>query len=347
MKNFSLALCALFTLIGCNESAPVDSRGGQATLPSSGKSDSPREANWETNGLDEGVIEGQEEEQPSDPDESIYPPSTLRIEIADECVSPCSLGIHYEGPFLITRVAYEGEDGFLGFAYGPTYELTYDFTKGGKESLKAFAFAGDALIAEASQEVVVLLPKDTCDAFESTLDESAPIQIAGTGAPSGAHALNWLPPADAVFYAAFKGYPGMAAIHEGIDYIHGDVSLPFVGVSAASDGEVAYVRTGCPQSSLFNPNADIRECGSGWGNHVIINHGNGIFTRYAHLSPGSLEVAVGQTVLAGDPLGEMGNSGRSEIRHLHFELGFSSVEFNPCQPAQSFASVHDPASVGL
>jgi len=98
---------------------------------------------------------------------------------------------------------------------------------------------------------------------------------------------------------------------------------------------------------LFNSNAENRECGSGWGNHVVLDHGNGIHTRYAHISPGTLEVLVGQQVLAGDLLGEMGNSGRSETRHLHFELGVSSQGFDPCTPAQSLDTVYDPATVGL
>ena len=57
-----------------------------------------------------------------------------------------------------------------------------------------------------------------------------------------------------------------------------------------------------------------------WGNHVVIDHGNGEFSRLGHLKSGSVKVAKGQRVAAGDPLGEMGSSGSSLFPHLHYEL---------------------------
>ena len=98
---------------------------------------------------------------------------------------------------------------------------------------------------------------------------------------------------------------------------------------------------------MFTPNIDSRECGSGWGNHVVIDHGNGIHTRYSHLAPETINVRVGELLLAGDLLGEMGNTGRSETRHLHFELGVAHQGFDPCSPSQSLDTVYDPEAVGL
>jgi murein DD-endopeptidase MepM/ murein hydrolase activator NlpD len=73
----------------------------------------------------------------------------------------------------------------------------------------------------------------------------------------------------------------------------------------------------------------------------VVDHGNDIFTRYAHLKPGETVVLVGDTVERGDTLGLMGNSGRSDVRHLHFELGSWAAEFDPCAPAQSMGYVYD------
>jgi len=56
----------------------------------------------------------------------------------------------------------------------------------------------------------------------------------------------------------------------------------------------------------------------GYGNYVVVKHGNGAQTLYAHLS--SVSVGVGETVGAGDALGIIGNTGRSTGTHLHFEV---------------------------
>ncbi|MBX2866488.1 M23 family metallopeptidase [Candidatus Kaiserbacteria bacterium] len=56
----------------------------------------------------------------------------------------------------------------------------------------------------------------------------------------------------------------------------------------------------------------------GYGNYVVIRHGNGTQTLYAHLS--SVSVSVGETVGAGETVGGVGNTGRSTGTHLHFEV---------------------------
>lgn len=56
------------------------------------------------------------------------------------------------------------------------------------------------------------------------------------------------------------------------------------------------------------------------GNCVIEDLGGGFFALYAHLIPGTLKVARGQWVHAGDMLGQLGNSGNSTEPHLHFQV---------------------------
>ncbi|WP_034550923.1 peptidoglycan DD-metalloendopeptidase family protein [Carnobacterium funditum] len=74
---------------------------------------------------------------------------------------------------------------------------------------------------------------------------------------------------------------------------------------------------------------EVAGYGSGWGNHVIINHGNGLKTLYAHMVSGSLAVAPGQNVSQGQQLGIMGTTGASTGVHLHFEVYVNGTRVNP------------------
>lgn len=70
---------------------------------------------------------------------------------------------------------------------------------------------------------------------------------------------------------------------------------------------------------------------SGWGYAVKIDHGNGTHTLYGHMVPGSLLVQKGERVIPGQPLGTMGNSGRSYGVHLHLEVWVADKRVDPEQ----------------
>jgi murein DD-endopeptidase MepM/ murein hydrolase activator NlpD len=67
----------------------------------------------------------------------------------------------------------------------------------------------------------------------------------------------------------------------------------------------------------------------GWGNTVRIDHGRDLVTLYGHLAWGSLQVTVGQRVVAGTPLGAEGSTGKSTGCHLHFEVQQSGTAVDP------------------
>ena len=65
----------------------------------------------------------------------------------------------------------------------------------------------------------------------------------------------------------------------------------------------------------------------GWGNYVMIDHGNGMQTLYAHMS--SRAVSVGQSVSRGQTIGYVGSTGMSTGPHLHFEMYINGSRIDP------------------
>ncbi len=71
------------------------------------------------------------------------------------------------------------------------------------------------------------------------------------------------------------------------------------------------------------------DLGDGYGNYVIIDHGNGYQTLYGHCS--SLAVSSGQYVSKGETIGYVGSTGNSTGPHLHFEIIYNSNKLDPLQ----------------
>ena len=69
--------------------------------------------------------------------------------------------------------------------------------------------------------------------------------------------------------------------------------------------------------------------GSGYGNRVVINHGYGYQTQYAHMF--KIEVKVGQKVKRGDQIGLVGSTGASTAPHCHYEVMHKGKKVNPIQ----------------
>lgn len=65
----------------------------------------------------------------------------------------------------------------------------------------------------------------------------------------------------------------------------------------------------------------------GYGNRIVIDHGNGYRSLYAHLS--NIYVSPGETISRGQLIGQMGSTGRSTGIHLHLEIHYNSIPLNP------------------
>jgi murein DD-endopeptidase MepM/ murein hydrolase activator NlpD len=81
---------------------------------------------------------------------------------------------------------------------------------------------------------------------------------------------------------------------------------------------------------------------SGYGNAVLIDHGNGFLTHYGHMS--AITVIVGQRVLPGSQIGNEGSTGHSTGPHLHFEVHQGHYK-NPIEPT-AWMRAHNVAIPG-
>lgn len=101
--------------------------------------------------------------------------------------------------------------------------------------------------------------------------------------------------------------------HNGIDLVKAGGGASGTPVIASKSGRVEVVQ----------------RSNSGYGNMVLINHGDGYKTRYAHMIKGSITVSVGDYVEAGQTIGKVGSTGNSTGPHLHFEVIRNGETHNP------------------
>lgn len=107
-----------------------------------------------------------------------------------------------------------------------------------------------------------------------------------------------------------NGDKGYNYDHWGVDLVDYSQGYHALGwIVAHSEGTVVECRSDC---TGFEYNS--------YGNYVLIAHPNGMYTRYAHLSYGTVQVHLGEYVVRGQRLGYMGNTGTSYGGHLHFEV---------------------------
>lgn len=138
----------------------------------------------------------------------------------------------------------------------------------------------------------------------------------GTGIDNAAKALDLLAnlplgkPIDAPISSQFgrrqDPINGRRAFHEGVDF----QARTGEKVNATGKGRVV--------SAGYSPD---------YGENIIISHGKGYETMYAHLS--KRLVRVGDSIVPGDVIGLVGNSGRSTGSHLHYEIRYRGAPINP------------------
>lgn len=108
---------------------------------------------------------------------------------------------------------------------------------------------------------------------------------------------------------------------------YGERSDPFSGEGEVHTGVDISASMGTPVHAAADGVVDFAEYYSGYGRMVVIDHGHGTTTRYAHLS--RFEVVPGQEIHRGEVLGYSGATGKVTAPHLHYEVRLHGSPVNP------------------
>ncbi len=104
-------------------------------------------------------------------------------------------------------------------------------------------------------------------------------------------------------------------------------SDPFLGRPAFHSGLDFRAATGDPVRATANGKVSMAGWSGGYGRLVEVDHGNGLATRYGHLS--EIKVKVGDVIKIGQVIGEVGSTGRSTGPHLHYETRIDGEAVDP------------------
>lgn len=161
-------------------------------------------------------------------------------------------------------------------------------------------------------------PADASDLFDATLNN---FQVLESSALAAALPEQWSP------FGLGDHTPNMWPVQGRITSSFGERIDPFDGEGAFHTG----IDIGVPYATPVHVTADglVTFAGimNGYGRTVVVDHGHGVQTLYAHLS--SMSVSVGQRVERDDFVGLVGLSGRTTGPHLHYEVRINRTPVNP------------------
>ncbi|CAN5785488.1 peptidoglycan DD-metalloendopeptidase family protein [soil metagenome] len=185
-----------------------------------------------------------------------------------------------------------------------SYETALDQREDVVNELKDVRKTYERKIVACNKKVVELKQQERIAADDESELASALAEQGEIVVPRSVSAGGWTWPANGTVTSGF-GYR-WGRLHAGID-VGAATGTP---IYAAKGGVVSYAGTM-----------------GGYGNIIVVDHGSGMTTRYAHQS--QLGASAGQTVAAGDRIGSVGSTGNSTGPHLHFEVRINDQPQNP------------------
>lgn len=191
-------------------------------------------------------------------------------------------------------------------------EVAMQEAQAASEAATAAVIAQQENEARLQQQLVVLTENRAATESDYQVGEQKRIEaeLAKVGVDLGqVSAGGWIRPAGGFVSAWFGWSASYGGTHSGVDLAQSCWN-PIV---AAHEGTVDFAG--------WNS--------GGYGYLVIIDHGGGLESYYAHMPPGGIEVGTGQYVQVGQKIGNVGNTGNSTGCHLHFEMRANGSRIDP------------------
>ena len=195
--------------------------------------------------------------------------------------------------------------------YADDLEQTYEEIEAQKKEYKALKAKVDSDLALKKAEAERMLrEQDEINDEIAALSRQETAASGGGGGKVYSGSLVWPCPSYSRISSqyGYRTHPisGTRKLHKGLD------------IAASSGNPVIAAASGTVVKSYFS---------SSYGNYVVISHGGGLMTAYAHMT--RRLVSAGQTVSAGQQVGTVGSTGNSTGPHLHFEVYVGGSTTNP------------------
>ena len=195
--------------------------------------------------------------------------------------------------------------------YADDLEQAYEEIEAQKKEYKALKAKVDSDLALKKAEAERMLrEQDEINDEIAALSRQETAASGGGGGKVYSGSLVWPCPSYSRISSqyGYRTHPisGTRKLHKGLD------------IAASSGNPVIAAASGTVVKSYFS---------SSYGNYVVISHGGGLMTAYAHMT--RRLVSAGQTVAAGQQVGTVGSTGNSTGPHLHFEVYVGGSTTNP------------------
>ncbi|MCZ8523584.1 murein hydrolase activator EnvC family protein [Paenibacillus caseinilyticus] len=233
------------------------------------------------------------------------------------------------------RVVIEGKLAEVKTLYGQVSEMKADLVEKEKEkevriaSLNEQAEALEHISEEAEQQVIAAAAAESKKQQALYQEQQRVAKEAEAARKKNGNTKGGVISAPQAYtYAGGKfGYPLRGYVNKSSDF--GSRQDPITGRTASHSGVDLPSPNGTDILAAEDGVVIMAQSYSGYGNTVIIDHGNGVWTLYGHIRNGGIAVDLGETVKKGQKIAEVGSTGRSTGNHLHFEVRINERTVDP------------------